>query len=72
MTDTENFLCHHGVKGMKWGVRRTDAELGHPEVQGKPRKNRDPSTMTDEELRTYNIKAQLENTYRDNLMPFSL
>lgn len=24
-----NELYHHGIKGMKWGVRRTDAQLGH-------------------------------------------
>ena len=24
-----NELYHHGVKGMKWGVRRTPAQLGH-------------------------------------------
>lgn len=23
------YLMHHGVKGMKWGVRRTPAQLGH-------------------------------------------
>ena len=22
-------LTHHGVKGMRWGVRRTPAQLGH-------------------------------------------
>lgn len=25
----ENELMHYGVKGMKWGVRRTPAQLGH-------------------------------------------
>lgn len=24
-----NELMHHGIKGMRWGVRRTQAQLGH-------------------------------------------
>lgn len=24
-----NWICHYGVKGMKWGVRRTPEQLGH-------------------------------------------
>lgn len=27
--DQKNELRHYGVKGMKWGVRRTPAQLGH-------------------------------------------
>ena len=30
MWNYDNELYHHGIKGMKWGVRRTAAQLGHP------------------------------------------
>lgn len=30
-------LMHYGIKGMKWGVIRTDAQLGHPSKPKKPR-----------------------------------
>lgn len=29
-------LYHHGVKGMKWGVRRTPTQLGHEPSRRKP------------------------------------
>lgn len=29
MTVTDEFLEHYGVKGQKWGVRRTPEQLGH-------------------------------------------
>ena len=32
-----DYLEHFGVKGMKWGVRRTDAQLGHPSSSQSPR-----------------------------------
>ena len=31
-------LYHHGVKGMKWGVRRTPAQLGHKVAVRKKKK----------------------------------
>lgn len=36
MENTE--LTHHGIKGMKWGVRRTPAQLGH-KTAGKKKKS---------------------------------
>ena len=33
-------LKHFGVKGMKWGIRRTDAQLGHDPVDLQKTKKR--------------------------------
>ena len=33
MTHYNDYLLHYGVKGMKWGVRRTPEQLGHREVK---------------------------------------
>lgn len=35
---TEEFLEHYGVKGMKWGRRRTDAQLGKAKISRKENK----------------------------------
>jgi hypothetical protein len=32
-----NFLCHYGIKGMKWGVRRYETANGHLTEEGKLR-----------------------------------
>ena len=33
----EKVLSHHGVRGQKWGVRRSAAQLGHPTSSGSRR-----------------------------------
>lgn len=35
MAQNEYYLMHHGVKGMKWGVRRTPEQLGYRSSAGK-------------------------------------
>ena len=35
-----NYLCHHGVKGMKWGVRKSRRYSGGVTKNGKPISNR--------------------------------
>ena len=43
MTNTDDFLEHYGVKGMKWGVRRDDAVLariGGVRIAGETKEDR--------------------------------
>lgn len=35
-----SYLMHHGIKGMKWGVRRTPEQLGHQREKRDEMKNR--------------------------------
>lgn len=78
----KNELVHHGIKGMKWGVRRTEAQLARARGNTKsdektsststkkaePTKRKKMSEMSDEELRRVVNRLQLEQQYR-NLNP---
>lgn len=70
-------LYHYGILGMKWGVRRTRAQLGHNVVKkkatpnAKATKSKAPAkidkvkSMSDEELNTAIKRLELEKRYRD-------
>lgn len=78
-TSWNSELYHHGIKGQKWGVRRTLEELGHIAKSSKegasamkrlsPKKRRsgddDPSSMSDDELRKRLSRLNMEKQYRD-------
>lgn len=69
-------IYHHGVKGMKWGVRRTPVQLGHkPKVRKPvmPKKKAEPakpkkklvSEMTNQELNEAINRRRLEKQYME-------
>lgn len=66
-------LTHYGVLGMKWGVRRTDAQLARarkktegwsPEAkEAHEIKKKNPKQMTNTELKKLNERTRLEQEY---------
>lgn len=74
-------LAHYGIKGMRWGVRRTPAQLGHrtkPKATKKSRTSlkskkdgessdakKKASKMTDDELREAINRLELEKRYKE-------
>lgn len=73
MNEVEEFyLQHFGVKGMKWGVRknasrvknRVKREVGSFKRERSQLKIKDPSKMTDSELKKTLNRNRLENQFK--------
>lgn len=64
-----NYLEHHGILGMRWGVRRYQNPDGTYTSLGKKRKLRDQiQSMSDDDLRKAIERKRLEKRY-DELSP---
>ena len=69
-----DYLYHYGVKGMKWGVRRTAAQLGHiakkvgsrtkSVIKRQIERRKPVSSMSDDELKTRLARLRTELEYK--------
>jgi hypothetical protein len=63
------YLQHHGVKGMKWGVRKAKRKRDNTKdwsddaKEAYKLKKKNPSQMSNAELRKLNERIQLEQNY---------
>lgn len=58
----EEMLQHYGILGMKWGVRRTPAQLTR--ANGRAGKSDEIKKMSDSELRSKINRLQMEKQYK--------
>ena len=59
-------LCHYGIKGQKWGVRRFQNSDGSYTSEGKRRaQQQEKKEMKDEDLRKAINRLSLEKTYKN-------
>lgn len=68
MIKTNDFLEHYGVKGMKWGVRRSREQLARARKQrGSDRTSyqKSPSRLSDSELNRRIKRMEMEKKYNE-------
>lgn len=71
-------LCHYGVKGMRWGVRRTPAQLGHKVTKIKKKTSKvsteaksKTKTLTTEEKKSQVLASRSAKELYENRKLFS-
>lgn len=60
---TQEELYHHGIKGMKWGVRRYQNKDGSLTAKGRKRYSEDAESLSDSELDKRIKRLNKERTY---------
>ena len=60
----DNTLYHHGVKGMRWGIRRDRKQSAYHEDYRKAHNKKSFKSMSDQELRSVNNRLQMESQYK--------
>ena len=73
----ENYLQHYGIPGMKWGVRRSQAQLARISKRAKKKgwsedaetaaklRTKNVKQMSNAELKKLNERTRLENEYKN-------
>lgn len=72
-TDTEDFLSHYGVKGMKWGKRNKRTQKESREISKRKKIASKRRTLSDKEIETYigrlEKEKKLKSLIEDDLSP---
>jgi hypothetical protein len=64
--EIDAYLEHYGVRGQKWGVRRTSSQLhGSNSSKGVTRFKEKPKHLTDQELQDRIKRIETEKRYKD-------
>lgn len=59
----DDVVKHYGIKGMKWGIRRTDAQLGHKTKSGNSKKSSKSKTVDSYEEAVEKAIAKKDKNY---------